>query len=235
MISAPLVVGYKGEIGRFILAGLLEDQPKANDIFCVDVSNSDEDVRERIQKSDFVFLCVPLQHTLVWLEHFYDDLTDKVIVEQCSVKSFLYEEDRFKHLRLLSMHLLFRPSATPERDRRCLVFSERLDGGLVEKFSEEMARALRTSFSTIPSGTEPAHERHDRMMARHQSLAHRVLLVLASQLGDVEAQTFIGQRVCELAERIKAGDPTLYRLIQENRFVGEALSGFDDELGSFSA
>ena len=56
IFRAPMVVGYKGQIGRFILAGLLEHLPKANDIHCTDVSNSKQDVVERLEKADYVFL-----------------------------------------------------------------------------------------------------------------------------------------------------------------------------------
>ena len=233
LIDFPLVVGYKGEIGRFILAGLLEDMPKANDIFCVDINNSVEDVRERIRKSDFIFLCVPLQHTNSWLKEHLQDLKGKVIVEQCSIKSFLYEDPAYADLQFLSMHLLFRPSATPVSDRRCLVFSERIEASILEKFSEIMGRALKTSFQTIEGGSDPAHIEHDRMMARQQALAHRVILVLASKLQDRHAQTFIGQRLAELAARIQAGDPVLYRLIQENPFTAEEVEEFQRDLANF--
>src|SRR4051794_16919866 len=112
-MQAPLVVGYKGEIGRFILAGLLEDLPKANDIYCVDINNSDDDVRERIERADFIFLCVPLQGTADWLRKYKTCLEGKLVVEQCSVKAFLYENPEFADFSFISMHLLFRPSATP--------------------------------------------------------------------------------------------------------------------------
>src|SRR5579871_357952 len=113
MLQSPLVVGYKGEIGRFILACLLEDMPKANDILCVDVNNSEQDVLERLEKTDSIFLCVPLQATAEWLARYASRLAGKIVIEQSSVKAFLYEDARFASLDFLSMHLLFRPSATP--------------------------------------------------------------------------------------------------------------------------
>jgi prephenate dehydrogenase len=219
MIRAPLVVGYKGEIGRFLLAGLLEDQPKANDIYCVDVNNSEEDVRERIAKSDFIFLCVPLQHTASWLTTYGDCLGEVVIVEQCSVKSFLYDSMDFATLKLLSMHLLFRPSATPVSD-----------AGVVSDFADYVGRAFKTSVVELRGGGEPAHVVHDRLMARHQALVHRVVLALASRLDAVEARTFVGQRVSELADRIKAGDPVLYKMIQENPMAAGELEEFIETL-----
>ncbi|HEY3781535.1 MAG TPA: hypothetical protein VGL56_10655 [Fimbriimonadaceae bacterium] len=232
-MEAPLVVGYKGEIGRFILAGLLEDMPKANDIFCVDINNSEDEVRERIRKSDYIFLCVPLQHTVAWIDGFLPDLSGKILVEQCSVKSFLYENESYKTLNLLSMHLLFRPSATPIKDRRCLVFSERGSSADLAAFSDLMARALKTSVVSIDSGAESAHLQHDRLMAYQQSLVHRVILVLASKIQDEHGQTFVGQRIQELAERIEAGDPELYRLIQGNPFTDSVVADFESSLRGF--
>ncbi len=230
MIRAPLVVGYKGEIGRFLLAGLLEDQPKANDIYCVDVNNSEEDVRERIEKSDFIFLCVPLQYTASWLGTYGDCLGNAVVVEQCSVKSFLYDLPEFASVKLLSMHLLFRPSATPVSDRRCLVFGERLEPGVVSDFADYVGRAFKTSVVELNGEGEPAHVVHDRLMARHQALVHRVVLALASRLDAVEARTFVGQRICELADRVKAGDPILYKMIQENPLAAAELEEFVESL-----
>jgi prephenate dehydrogenase len=232
MIRAPLVVGYKGEIGRFLLAGFLEDLPKANDIFCVDVNNPEEDVRERIAKSDYIFLCVPLQHTSAWLTQYKTALNDAIIVEQCSVKSFLYEAPEFADLKFLSMHLLFRPSATPVADRRCLVFGERLDSKLVQRFGEYISQAFKTSVVEVRSDEEDAHIVHDHLMARHQALVHRVVLKLADRLGAVEARTFVGQRICELADRINAGDPILYRMIQENPLAAGELESFAKSLES---
>ena len=37
IFKSPLVVGYKGEIGSFILQGLLRTMPKALDILCYDI------------------------------------------------------------------------------------------------------------------------------------------------------------------------------------------------------
>lgn len=230
MFGAPLVVGYKGEIGRFILAGLLEHLPKANDILCVDVNNSDEDVRERIEKADSVFLCVPIQLTADWLGRFLPLLSGKTVVEQASIKAFLYEDPRFDELRLLSMHLLFRPSTTPAEDRRGLVFSDRIPVSEVADFAREIEAVLATPFSILESAEEPAYVRHDRLMARQQALVHRVLLALSEFVSEESAATYVGQRVVELADRVKAGDPVLYRMIRENRYLEPELKAFRERL-----
>ena len=164
-----MVVGYKGEIGRFILAGLLEHLPKANDILCTDVNNSDEDVIDRLEKADYVFLCVPLEITADWLRRFKPHLTGKTVVEQSSMKSFLYEDPNFADVRFLSMHLLFRPSATPLQDRGGILFSDRVGPDELDRFSEEVEAILATPMYRIDGGDEPAHVIHDRHMARQQA------------------------------------------------------------------
>ena len=63
MFKNPLVVGYKGEIGSFILQGLLKTMPKAKDIWCFDINETEKDKIARIKKADYIFLCVPLQDT----------------------------------------------------------------------------------------------------------------------------------------------------------------------------
>ncbi len=232
---APLVVGYKGEIGRYILAGLLEDLPKANDIYCVDVSNSEADVRERIARTDFVFLCIPLQHTLEWLRLYHDALIGKVIVEQCSLKAMVYEASDLADLNFLGMHVLFRPSATQESDRRCLVFADHWTPSDLAAFASEMGRTLKTRVECLTGSDEPAYRVHDRLMARQQALVHRVVLILARGLSDEASRTYIGQRICELGARIQAGDPTLYEIIQSNPFLAEEVAGFEADLRGFTA
>lgn len=234
MYRAPMVVGYKGEIGRFILSGLLEHLPKANDIHCTDVSNSDEDVIERLDKAHFVFLCVPIQETAAWLRRFGPHLQGKTVVEQCSVKGFLYEDSAFDDLNLLSMHLLFRPSGTPVAERKGLVFSMRHSAEEIEKFRAEIQETLQTPISLLTPTDEPAYVVHDRIMARQQALIHRVLLVLSESLGDESMRTFVGSRVCELADRVRAGDPSLYRIIQQSRYLPDEIAEFESRLRAFT-
>lgn len=233
MYRAPMVVGYKGEIGRFILAGLLEHLPKADDILCTDINNSDAEVIERLDRAHFVFLCVPIQETENWLRHFRPHLAGKTLVEQCSVKAFLYENSEFDDLSLLSMHLLFRPSATPAAERRGIVFSMRHSDDEVGKFRDEISETLSTPMALLESTGEAAYLLHDRIMARQQALIHRVLLVLSESLGDPNLRTLVGERVCDLAERVRTGDPSLYRIIQQNRFLPEEIAEFEARLRSF--
>lgn len=235
IFKAPMVVGYKGEIGRFILAGLLEHLPKANDIHCTDVSNTKQDVIDRLERADYVFLCVPLQHTVQWLKEFAPHLSGKAIVEQCSIKSFLYEDHSFDGLKLLSMHLLFRPSATPVQDRHGLAFSDRVSWSELDSFCRETEKAFVTPMTLLESTDEPAHVLHDKLMARQQALVHRVLLTLAESLSEENMRTYVGKRVAELAQRIRAGDTTLYRMIQENPHLHEELRAFENRLRDFEA
>ena len=234
-MNAPLVVGYKGEIGRFILAGLLEDMPKANDILCVDVNNSQEDVLERILKADFVFLCVPLQTTLDWLLRYREALRGKTIVEQSSIKAFLYENPVLSDLSFLSMHLLFRPSTTPLSDRRGLLFSDRIPTERLREFCALAARQFRTQFEVLDAGDGLTYQLHDKLMARHQALVHRTILCLADALQENPlVQTYVGQRISELAVRIRSGDADLYRMIQENPYLDAEFIDLRRRLDGFS-
>ena len=85
----------------------------------------------------------------------------------------------------------------------------------------------------LESKDEPAHVLHDRLMARQQALVHRVLLTLAESLTEENMRTYVGKRVAELAERIRAGDSVLYRMIQENPHLQEELGTFEDRLRKF--
>jgi prephenate dehydrogenase len=84
-MKQPLVIGYKGEIGSFILGGLLRLMPKALDIWCTDINETDEEVANRIKVSDVIFLCVPLQLTMSWILKHKLLLKDKILIEQCSL------------------------------------------------------------------------------------------------------------------------------------------------------
>lgn len=235
MLRAPLVVGYKGEIGRYLLACLLEEMPKANDIFCTDVNNPREDVLERIDKSDFIFLCVPLHVTVEWLIEYKAALRGKTVVEQSSLKAPIFEHPELQGLEFLSMHLLFRPSATPPNERRGLVFADHMPGVAVEDFRAFAERAFKTPMRTLKGDAEPTYRLHDKHMAREQGLVHRVILSLAKSLDEAATRTVVGQRVCDLAERILAGDPVLYRMIQENPYLGLEVEEFQGRLARFQA
>ena len=133
------------------------------------------------------------------------------------------------------MHLLFRPSATPVEDRTGLAFSSRIDGPILQAFCREIEEALKTPMSLIEPDGEPSHVVHDRIMARQQALVHRTILTLADSLEDVRMRTFVGKRICELADRIRAGDPVLYRMIQENPHLPMVLEEFEARLRRFEA
>ena len=117
-MKQPLVVGYKGEIGSFILNGLLRIMPKALDIWCVDINETYEETIQRIQIADVIFLCVPLQDTEAWLLKHKEQLSGKKIIEQCSLKEWIYENQKLRDLNIMSMHILFRPSQTPNLEDR---------------------------------------------------------------------------------------------------------------------
>jgi prephenate dehydrogenase len=210
--TAPLVVGYKGEIGSFILNGLLRVMPKALNIFCFDINETEKEKQERIQKADYIFLCVPMDKTIPWLVKYKKVLTGKVIVEQCSLKKEICCAPKLQDLKVLSMHLLFRPSGTPQlSDRRCGLFTGQGPSGFVDVV-QQMTQAEIIFFKNW--------KQHDRVMAVQQALVHRTLLVLGKALEKTGMKgTYVSGKVMELAARIRQGDKKMYTLIQNNTCV----------------
>lgn len=217
-MKQPLVVGYKGEIGSFILNGLLRVMPKALDIFCVDVNETEEEVKERIEKSDVIFLCMPMNITLDWLVTYKELLCNKMLLEQCSLKEWLCNDMSVKDLDIRSMHILFRPSGTPlKEDRRLALF----DG----QFNEEMVAKLLGITDSYLVMYKDAEE-HDREMAIQQALVHRTLLLLGEALDNCKGSTYVSKKVKELSDRVKNGDVELYKTIQENKHLPDELNNF---------
>jgi prephenate dehydrogenase len=224
-LKNPLVVGYKGEIGSFILSGLLKVMPKALDIWCVDVNETEEEVRDRIDKSDMIFLCVPMEKTIEWLLEYRNDLNGKTIIEQCSLKNDIINDERLNGLHILSMHILFRPSQTPNKDDRRL-------GLIKNQFSREMESKLleiTDSYLVIYKDVEE----HDKEMAIQQALTHRTLLLLGEALRGCNGSTYISKKVVELSDRISKGNPELYKKIQSNTHLKNYLRKFEDSMQSF--
>jgi len=225
-VNSPLVVGYKGEIGSFILSGLLKVMPKALDIWCVDIKETESETLERINKSDVIFLCVPLNMTVDWILRYSGVLQGKIIIEQSSLKSWVDEKMfEFENIDIRSMHILFRPSATPNLDDRKVGL---LRNDFDDNFAKEIA-VITQSQIVWYNGIEE----HDKEMAIQQALTHRMLLVLGRQLEICHGSTYIGKRVIELSDRIKKGDLDLYRSIQGNEHLGSHLINFKNELDNF--
>ena len=225
-ISHPMVVGYKGEIGSFILGGLLRLMPKASNIWCVDINDTEKEVIDRLRASNVIFLCVPIQHTIPWISSFKEFLQDKVILEQCSLKEELFEDSVTKGLNIRSMHILFRPSQTFNSEDRKL-------GLIRNQNSPETVEALKEVTQSEVAWFEDVAE-HDREMAVQQALTHRTVLILADLLRSCKGSTFISKRIVELADRIRKGDIGLYQKIQENRHLPEHLNRLRDKFESFN-
>jgi prephenate dehydrogenase len=224
-INQPLVVGYKGEIGSFILNGLLKVMPKALDIWCVDINENEHEVIDRIQKSDTIFLCIPLNKTVEWLLHFKLLLTDKTIIEQTSLKGWMIN-NKLDGLDIRSMHILFRPSQTPNTyDRKVALINSQFDSDTSEKISKITCSDI-VWFENI--------KEHDKEMAIQQALVHRTLLVLGNALKNCHGSTYVSQKVIELCERIKKGDLTLYKAIQENEHLDKHLDKFINNFKDFN-
>jgi len=214
--NTPLIVGYKGEIGSFILSGLLKTMPKALDILCYDTNENANEKIERIKKSDTIFLCLPINKTIKWFCEHYHLLKDKTIIEQCSLKGFLYNEHIIKEnklFNLLSMHILFKPSRTPHKSDRTVALLYKNKWKKKSKYIEQITDSNIVWFKN--------YEEHDKTMAVQQALVHRIVLTLGNMLEEHTQHTYIGKRILELSARIKAGDKELYNFIQSNHHIDE--------------
>lgn len=225
MEGQPLVVGYKGEIGSFILNGLLRVMPKALDIWCVDINESKSEIRERIRASNIIFLCVPILETINWLKTYKKLLKGKTIIEQCSLKEWVYDNAVAKGLNIKSMHILFRPSKTPNLEDRKVGFIAGHFSWTDINFIQKITESEVVLFKSI--------EEHDKSMATQQALAHRILLVLGEMLERNGGSTYISKRVLELTDRISKGDKELYQMIQDNKHLPAKLKQFKKCLNSF--
>jgi len=223
-MNNPLVVGYKGEIGSFILKGLLRVMPKALDIWCIDANETAAEVTERIKKSDVIFLCVPIRDTVDWISEYREVLKDKVIIEQSSLKEGVCNNMGVQQFDVRSMHIMFRPSVTPNLDDRKVGLIEgQFDAQMVSKLAD-MTQAEVVWYQDDKS--------HDREKAIQQALTHRTLLVLGEMLSNCNGSTYVSKKVLELRNRILEGDADLYGMIQGNEYLpGELeklMEGFEN-------
>jgi prephenate dehydrogenase len=221
----PLVVGYKGEIGSFILGGLLKEMPKASDIWCVDMNDDCYEVVDRIWKSHYIFLCVPIEETINWIRRYKAYLAGKVIIEQCTLKGDIVNHPDLEGLIIHSMHILFRPSATPKHDDREIAF---IDGQLGWTTMMNLAGMLDSEFIIYDSVIE-----HDREMAILQGISHRVILTIERRLKGMKGGTYISKQLQHLGRRIRGGNKNLLNVIQKNDKLPDELGGFIGEIRGF--
>ena len=226
MFKNPLVVGYKGEIGSFILQGLLKNMPKANNIWCADINNSDKEVVDRIKKSDFIFLCIPIDKTLEWFQKYKKYLKNKVVIEQTSLKTGIFTpSEKWLGLKIVHMHLLFKPSGTPNpADRRCVLINNPFINAKEGLFIRQITNSAIINMDSIAE--------HDRQMAVQQALLHRTLLTLDKFLSRSEANTFVAGKIKELTNRVRTIHPHLFTIIQSNIFLPAILEDFKKELNN---
>ena len=227
-MKTPLVVGYKGEIGSFILSCLLRTMPKALDILCVDINESREEVEARIHAATIIFLCVPMEETIPWLHKHRGVLGRTPIVEQCSMKAELHGTASLAALNLVGMHLLFRPSQTPDIADRRVGF---LVGGTLSADLPTLEAIVRITQAQPVWYASP--DAHDAEMAVQQALTHRTILVLDEMIKSCGGSTYICKKVSELATRIKAGDLELYSKIQSNVHLPDVMERFNDAMAEF--
>lgn len=229
----PLVVGYKGEIGSFILQGLLRVLPKATNIWCFDVNDKIEDMQYRIKKADYIFLCNPIQETVNWLFSWFDELRNKIIIEQTSLKLPIFEEIKdsnvLRELDIRSMHILFRPSSTSfndKKNRKCLIYQ----GQWMPHDEQFLGEITNSTLIKLED-----HVMHDVLMAKEQALIHRTLLALRKVINDQSyVTTYISNHIRELTDRILEGDPQLYEYIQTNKFLKTCVDSLKIELGNIN-
>lgn len=226
-MNRPLVVGYKGEIGSFILNGLLRIMPKALDIWCIDVNETEAEVVERVERSDVIFLCMPIEMTTDWINKYRDLMGNKILIEQCSLKEWVYEDWRkiSDLVDIRSMHILFRPSQTPNLEDRKV--------GLLEgQFDEDMVRDIEKITQSEIVWYKDVKD-HDKEMAIQQALVHRTLLILGEFLEECNGSTYVSKKVVELSDRIKLGNKDIYRLIQDNRYLPDHLVELKEKFEGF--
>lgn len=224
-----LVVGYKGEIGSFILNGLLRELPKATNIYCVDVNDTLDEVAERIRRSETIFLCVPLDKTVAWIDMYAHRLKGKIIIEQCSLKEDVLEAVSKYDLDIRSMHILFRPSKTHNKEDR----SVSIVGWDYEAWEPNCLTPLIKDITDSTLIFHDSAEEHDREMAINQALLHRTIMILRRLGNECQGQTFLSKRIREMDDRIRDGDLDLYRGIQGNRHLPEQLDRIKDMFADF--
>ena len=240
----PLIVGYRGEIGSYLLAGLIKYMPSATNILCFDQAEDEYERKDRIDRADVIYLCIPLHETVYFFKDYHTLLQGKTVVEQSSLKGIVYQNSNFKSytkgINVLSMHILFRPSATPNKEDQsiCIISEgqEQLDRWNQTGIISFIRDGLKVEFFMIPTW-----KKHDQEMALQQALVHRILLTLSETIseGDIgwvpryKTNTYIGKQVNRLALRIKQGDYDLYSLIQANPQLGRKLREFNTRLDKF--
>jgi len=199
--------------------------PKALNIWCVDINETQEEVEHRIKISDIIFLCVPLEKTVSWLIEHKSLIKNKPVIEQCSLKEGLFENEALKDLDIRSMHILFRPSQTPnEEDRRVGLFK----GHFNEALAKDIVGITQSSIVWFEDARE-----HDQEMAVQQALLHRSLLILGRILRNCKGSTYISQKVIELENRIRKGNKNLYERIQGNKYLPEVLEKIKKDFEEF--
>lgn len=232
----PLVVGYRGEIGSYILKGLIDFLPSAIPIKCVDCHDKEQEVRDRIKVADVIFLCVPLNLTMRFLLDWHKELEGKIVIEQTSLKRVLFGDPYYKtHLSKIdirSMHILYRPSITDNAKDRVIV----LIGDKEFWCTRDLTWFFNTGLNVDHFAYIDTWQEHDEEMARQQALVHRVILTLGQLVTEglhYEKNTYISREVQRLAERIKGGDLELYQLIQSNPELPKMLGEFSSKLQAF--
>ena len=167
-----------------------------------------------------------MNKTIDWIVRYKELLKGKTILEQCSLKVGICKDERLKGLDIKSMHILYRPSQTPNLDDRKV-------GLMREQFDASMAKELAEVTQSEIVWYDNVEE-HDKEMAIQQALVHRTLLILGKTLSKCSGSTYISKKVVELSDRIKQGDLDLYKQIQDNEYLDEHLEDLSEEFKEFN-
>jgi prephenate dehydrogenase len=123
------------------------------------------------------------------------------------------------------MHILFRPSQTPNiQDRKIGLFKGQFNRKL-EKLIADISKAKVVWFKNA--------KEHDREMAIQQALLHRTILVLGKLFDKCNGSTYVSKKILELRDRICCGNKELYSDIQNNKHLSEQIKVFQKELNNF--
>ncbi len=95
----------------------------------------------------------------------------------------------------------------------------------IQKLSAEYWEGRYSSFKR-----DHDYKEHDESMATQQALVHRIVLLLGKMISWEDNQTYMGSKILELEDRILKGDPMLYQLIQENKYLPKVLKEFKKRL-----
>lgn len=195
---------------------------------------------ELVRNSDVIFLSVPINSMIEVLNEIYDELENKILVEVCSVKTFLIEEferlNKEKNIKFEfhSVHPMFAQTIkNPKGQGFVFTYSNTKKSEFIKEFRE-----LLESKDAILQ--DMYYKEHDKTMALIQSLNHFNLFVGAKTLKKSGFDFEKHMPLCSptyriftmLFTRFVLQNPKLYAEIQlYNTYSLDVISLFKKEMG----